>query len=120
MSDWIAAEGSPYPLGATWVDSAQAWNFALYSKHAESVTLLLYAEADLVTPVFTYCLDHLQNKSGSIWHCRLARADLQGGSLLRLLGSRPRAPGPLRVALLRPGQDPPGSVREVGLLPSDL
>ena len=72
------AEGSPFPLGATWVESAQAWNFALYSKHAESVTLLLYAEADLVTPVFTYPLDYLRNKSGRIWHCRLARADLRG------------------------------------------
>ena len=78
MSDWLAAEGSPFPLGATWVESAQAWNFAVYSKHAQSITLLLYAEADLVTPVFTYPLDYLRNKSGSIWHCRLARADLHG------------------------------------------
>ena len=58
MSDWTAVEGSPLPLGITWVESAQAWNFALYSKHAESVTLLLYAEADLVHPVFTYRLDY--------------------------------------------------------------
>ena len=34
MSDWLAAEGSPFPLGATWVESAEAWNFALFSKHA--------------------------------------------------------------------------------------
>ncbi len=78
MSDWIAAEGSSYPPGANWVESAQAWNFAIYSKFAESVTLLLYAESDLVTPVVRYSLDHLRNKSGSIWHCRIARADLRG------------------------------------------
>jgi len=78
MSDWIAAEGSTSPLGANWVESAQAWNFAIYSKFAESVTLLLYTEADIVTPVVRYSLDHLRNKSGSIWHCRLARADLRG------------------------------------------
>ena len=38
-------------------------------------------------------------------------------SLLRLLGGRPRAAGRLRVALLRPGQGPARSLREVGLLP---
>jgi isoamylase len=48
MTDWTTVEGSPLPLGATWVESAQAWNGGLYSKHAESVSLLLYAESDLV------------------------------------------------------------------------
>ena len=78
MSNWSTAEGIPFPLGATWIESAQAWNFALYSKHAESVTLLLFAEVDLVTPVSTYTLDYLRNKSGRIWHCRVAHADLRG------------------------------------------
>ena len=53
MTDWTTTEGSPFPLGATWVEKDSAWNFALYSKDAESVTLLLYAEADLVNPVFS-------------------------------------------------------------------
>ena len=53
MTDWTATEGTPFPLGATWVENASAWNFALYSEDAESVTLLLYAEADLVNPVFS-------------------------------------------------------------------
>jgi glycogen operon protein len=72
MIEWTAIEGAPLPLGATWVESARAWNFALYSKHAESVSLLLYAESDLVVPVFTYRLDYLRNKSGRIWHCGVA------------------------------------------------
>jgi len=47
MIDWTATEGTPFPLGATWVEKNSAWNFAVYSKDAESVTLLLYAdEAD--------------------------------------------------------------------------
>lgn len=74
---WTAIEGSPSPLGVSWVESAKAYNFALYSKHAESVTLLLYAEADLVTPVFVYRLDYLKNKSGRVWHCRIAQADIR-------------------------------------------
>ena len=116
MSKWSVEEGYCLSPGCHLGREAQAWNFALYSKHAESVTLLLYAEADLVTPVFTYPFDYLRNKSGRIWHCRIAKADLRSASLLRLFGRRPRHQGRLRVALLRSGQDPPGSLREVGLL----
>jgi glycogen operon protein len=65
-------------LGATWVEEAQAWNFALYSKDAEAVTLLLYAESDLVNPVFTYRFDYLRNKSARIWHCRVGHSLLRG------------------------------------------
>jgi glycogen operon protein len=78
MPDWTATEGTPFPLGATWVENDSAWNFALYSKDAENVTLLLYNDADLANPVFTYRFDYLRNKSGRIWHCRLARASLPG------------------------------------------
>ena len=76
--DWTETEGTPFPLGATWVEKDSAWNFALYSKDAVSVTLLLYAEADLVNPVFTYHFDYLRNKSGRIWHCRVSRDVLRG------------------------------------------
>ena len=64
-SRWAATEGLPFPLGATWIKEERAWNFALYSKHAESVTLLLYAENDIVDPVFVYRFDYLKNKSVS-------------------------------------------------------
>lgn len=71
---WFAREGSPSPLGVTWVEDEAAYNFALYSKYATSVTLLLFAEVDLEAPTYEYKLDHLANKSGRIWHCRLRRA----------------------------------------------
>ena len=77
MMDWTTTEGTRFPLGATWVEETQAWNFALYSRSAESVTLLLYAETDLVNPVYTYRLDYLRNKSGRIWHCRVPKALLR-------------------------------------------
>lgn len=67
MTDWTATEGSPFPLGATWLESAQAWNFAFYSKDAESVTLLLYAKSDLVNPVNTYRLDYLSLLKMPYW-----------------------------------------------------
>jgi glycogen operon protein len=76
--DWTATEGTRFPLGASWVEKDAAWNFALYSQHAESVTLLLYTERDLVNPVFGYHFDYLRNKSGRIWHCRVPQALLRG------------------------------------------
>jgi isoamylase len=73
---WEQAEGTPLPLGATWIEEEQAFNFAVHAEHAESVTLLLYAPADLVNPLQTYRFDFLHNKSGQIWHCRIPIAQL--------------------------------------------
>jgi len=75
---WAEAEGLPFPLGVTWIETEQAYNFALYSEHAESVTLLLYTEDDLATPVLSYRLDYLKNKSRRVWHCRLPQSMLKG------------------------------------------
>src|SRR5262249_38597995 len=76
--DWTTTEGTRFPLGASWVEKDSAWNFALYSKDAESVTLMLYTETDFVNPIFTYHFDFLRNKSGRIWHCRVPQAKLRG------------------------------------------
>ena len=61
--------GTPWPLGATWIESRRVYNFALYSRHAGCVTLLLYAEHDPVTPVYQYVFNPILNKTGLIWHC---------------------------------------------------
>ena len=68
---WEQAEGTPLPLGATWIEAEQAFNFAVHAERAESVTLLLYTPADLVNPSLAYRFDFLRNKSGRIWHCRI-------------------------------------------------
>ena len=73
---WEQSEGSPLPLGATWIEKEQAFNFAVHSEHAESVTLLLYSPADLVNPLLQVQLDFLHNKSGQIWHCRVPIAKI--------------------------------------------
>jgi len=73
---WEQAEGTPLPLGATWIEDQQAFNFAVFAEHAESVTLLLYSETDLVNPLLTYRFDFLRNKSGRIWHCRLPLSEV--------------------------------------------
>ena len=68
---WAQTEGSPLPLGVTWIEEEQAFNFAVYAERAESVTLLLYSSTDLVNPLITFRFDFLRNKSGRIWHCRM-------------------------------------------------
>lgn len=71
MDGWTKVEGSPFPMGATWIEDEQAYNFVLYSKHATGVTLLLYSEDDVVHPKYQYRMDYLKNKTGRIWHCRV-------------------------------------------------
>ena len=60
------SEGEPFPPGATWEEDG--WNFALYSRHATAVTLLLYDEKDFAKPLAALTLDPLRNKTGRIWH----------------------------------------------------
>ena len=92
---WTSAEGAPQPLGVTWVEDEQAYNFALYSKYAEGVTLLLYTEDDLATPAFSYVLDHLRNKSGRVWHCRVPKRDVAGSQYYAYTVSGPSSTGTL-------------------------
>jgi isoamylase len=73
---WTASEGSPAPLGLTWVESESAVDFAIYSARAESVTLLFFSDADLINPSFTFRFDYLRNKSGPVWHCRIPLAQI--------------------------------------------
>lgn len=77
MDRWAAEEGTPSPLGVSWLEEEQAYNFALYSKHATGVTLLLYAADDVVTPATLYHFNFLTNKSGRIWHCRIPAAQMR-------------------------------------------
>ncbi|CAG0928546.1 isoamylase [Thermoflexales bacterium] len=66
---WEERYGAPSPLGATRVEDFWAYNFALYSRDATDVTLLLYDEHDFVNPVYEYRFDYRVNKTGRVWHC---------------------------------------------------
>ena len=68
---WAHTEGLPLPLGVTWIEEEQAFNFAVYAERADGMTLLLYSPADLARPVLTFQFDPIRNKSGRIWHCRI-------------------------------------------------
>ena len=54
MIRWAALEGSASPLGVSWLEEEQAYNFALYSKHATGVFLLLYAQSASVVDGAAY------------------------------------------------------------------
>ncbi len=71
INPWTATHGSPNPLGVTWIEAEQAYNFALFSVHATGVTLLLYSDKDLLYPVYEQTLDYLTHRSGGIWHIRV-------------------------------------------------
>ncbi len=77
-SRWDRVEGAAVPLGVSWVEAEQAYNFSIYSKHADSVALLLYREDDWITPASTHRLDYLVNKSGRVWHCRVPASRIAG------------------------------------------
>lgn len=96
-SNWYSVEGAPFPLGATWIADEQAYNFALYSKHATSVTLLLFHPRDLGKPVVSKPLNHLQNKSGRIWHCRMAKQDMKGARYYGYRIDGPYSNGPFEL-----------------------
>src|SRR6202007_1334215 len=75
---WAQTEGTPLPLGATWIEEEQAFNFAVYAGHAESATRLLYSADDVAHPILTFQFDYIRNKSGRIWHCRLPLNQVRG------------------------------------------
>ena len=77
---WEREEGAPAPLGATWVDAEQAWNFSLYSRAATSVTLLVYGAEDVTTPILQFAHDPLVHKTGRIWHCMISTARVPGAT----------------------------------------
>jgi glycogen operon protein len=93
MDRWGAQEGTQSPLGVTWVEAEQAYNFALYSKHATGVTLLLYAADDVVMPASQYHFNYLINKSGRIWHCRIPASQLRDTAYYAYRVEGPFEPG---------------------------
>ncbi len=76
---WAESEGLPLPLGATWIEDEQAFNFAVYAEHADGVTLLVYSPRNLANPIWTFQFDPIRNKSGRIWHCRIPHNQMHDG-----------------------------------------
>jgi isoamylase len=91
---WPRIEGSPTPLGVTYIAEEKAFNFALYSQNAREVTLLLYGADDFVTPLAEHWLEPLAHKTKRVWHCRLPEAQLVDAAYYayRVNGPAPHGP----------------------------
>ncbi|MFC1597092.1 glycogen debranching protein [Planctomycetota bacterium] len=90
---WESTEGAPYPLGVSWIAEEQAYNFAIYSKHATTVILALFRSEELTQPIVSYELDPFKNKSGPIWHCRIPASKAEGAAYYGYRVDGPQ-PGP--------------------------
>ena len=99
---WASQEGLPYPLGVSWCADHHAYNFALYSKHATEVRLLLFASPDATAPQVEIVLDPLANKSGRVWHCRLDETHVVGCRYYAYVVDGPEAAPPFEVHAFRP------------------
>ncbi len=58
------------PLGAVVADTGT--NFAIFSRHATRVWLLLFDQATSDTPTHAFELDPVANRTGDIWHIHLS------------------------------------------------
>ena len=76
--EWNRTEGTVSPLGVTWVAKEQSYNFALYAKDAESVTLLLYDTNEFAQPCCSIPFEFPHNKTGRVWHRRVSLHDTKG------------------------------------------
>ena len=70
--EFEVSRGTPMPYGATLMRGGV--NFAIFSKHATSVTLLLYYPGDS-EPFIEFPLDPRFNRTGDVWHAFLRGLD---------------------------------------------
>ena len=91
----------PYPLGVSRAADG-ALNFALYSKHATSVRLLLFDEPGQAQPRADLALDPLHHKSGRVWHCRVERAALGLARYYAYVVDGPQPGGPYELHAFDP------------------
>ncbi len=69
----IQKAGSPLPLGST--ITPQGINFALFSRHAESISLVVVPDPERPEKI-EFSLDPSIHKTGDIWHILLGNAPL--------------------------------------------
>jgi isoamylase len=80
---FTTARGHCQPFGATVEPSGV--NFAIFSRHAERVDLLLYSEGRR-EPIAEIALDPLANKTGDVWHVFVADLPLDVLYAYRVFG----------------------------------
>ncbi|GHU39355.1 glycogen operon protein GlgX homolog [Spirochaetia bacterium] len=67
VGNWVVEDGKPLPLGAA--HRANGVNFAIFSRNATSVTLVLFENDQPNCRRQEILLDNRMNRTGDIWHC---------------------------------------------------
>jgi glycogen operon protein len=67
FGDFTISTGKAIPLGATVTENGV--NFAVFSRHAQAVMLVLFESSAEDSPHVEIPLDKAGNKTGDIWHC---------------------------------------------------
>ncbi len=93
LNSWAHAEGLATPLGVTWIEPARAYNFALYSKEATAVSLLLYGATDFVNPLATFALNFPEHKTARVWHILVAASAIAEAKYYAYKVDGPSDPG---------------------------
>ncbi|MDR2662325.1 MAG: glycogen debranching protein GlgX [Treponema sp.] len=88
MADYVVETGKALPLGAALTGGGV--NFALFSRHAETVTLILFDSAEKNSPFTEIKFDPRRNKTGDIWHCHIR--DLKAGACYLYRAAGPYLP----------------------------
>ena len=67
LCNLVAETGKASPLGASLTQ--EGVNFAVFSRNATAVTLILFNSPDMDSPRVEIPLDKREHKTGNIWHC---------------------------------------------------
>jgi len=67
LSSLAAETGKALPLGASLTN--EGVNFAVFSRHAKTITLIIFESADKDSPWVEIPLDKREHKTGNVWHC---------------------------------------------------
>ncbi|GHV70434.1 glycogen operon protein GlgX homolog [Spirochaetia bacterium] len=69
FGNFVVDLGKALPLGAT--VTGEGINFAVFSRHASAVSLILFESADKKSPRTEIFLPKEKHKTGDIWHCSI-------------------------------------------------
>jgi isoamylase len=69
-SRFKVSPGHAAPLGVQ--DCLDGFNFAVFSRHAERIELLLFEDTRSATPVLIVDLSHAGHRTGDVWHALVA------------------------------------------------
>jgi glycogen operon protein len=80
--------GNALPLGA--VLTGRGVNFAVFSRHAAALSLIIFENSEPAGPFREFHLDPIRNKTGDIWHCHIR--GLRAGALYLYRADGPYMP----------------------------